>query len=288
MMRVLTCIALATGAWLALPLPAQAAESYDNCTGFVSSLPATISTQGTWCLNKDLATSATSGDVITIATNNVTIDCNHFKIGGLGAGPGTTANGIRAATRLNATIRNCNIRGFYRGVYFTAGGGHLVEDSSFDGNTLYSIYITSPGSTVRNNLVVDTGGSTATPGVAYGIRVQNGVDVIGNTVNGVAPTGADANAYGIYTSSNGNGSVNGNRVRGLASAGTGAPFGIYTFSSGRSITRDNDVQGPGPGVVGGIGIRCTDNFATARDNVVAGFATGIDSCLLSLNVINTN
>jgi hypothetical protein len=47
MIRILTCIALATGTWLATPAPAKAAESCDNCTGFVDSLPATIGTQGT-------------------------------------------------------------------------------------------------------------------------------------------------------------------------------------------------------------------------------------------------
>ena len=54
---------------------AYAAQSYDSCAGFIDSLPATITTQGTWCLRGDLATSVTSGNAITIATNNVTIDC---------------------------------------------------------------------------------------------------------------------------------------------------------------------------------------------------------------------
>ena len=37
------------------------------------------------------------GAAITIATNNVTIDCNGFKLGGLSAGPSTFANGIQAS-----------------------------------------------------------------------------------------------------------------------------------------------------------------------------------------------
>jgi hypothetical protein len=52
--------------------PALAAESYDNCTGFIDPLPAVITTQGTWCLRKDLRTAVASGHAITIATNNVT------------------------------------------------------------------------------------------------------------------------------------------------------------------------------------------------------------------------
>jgi hypothetical protein len=114
------------------------------------------------------------------------------------------------------------------------------------------------------------------------------VDILENTVNGVAPTGTNATAYGIYTTSNGNGSVSGNRVRGLSSAGTGAPFGIFNATSGRLVSRDNVVQGPGPGIVGGIGIRCFTSEATARDNVIAGFATGIDGCLASSNAVNSN
>ena len=84
--------------------PVQAAESYDNCTGFIDSLPATISTQGTWCLRKHLYTSVTSGAAISVLTDNVTVDCNHFRLSGLGAGIGTNAVGISAgASRLNAT-----------------------------------------------------------------------------------------------------------------------------------------------------------------------------------------
>jgi hypothetical protein len=288
MIRILTYLALAAGAWLAMPAPVQAAESYDNCTGYVSSLPASITTQGTWCLNKDLATSMASGNAITIATNNVTLDCNHFKIGGLGAGAGTTAFGIYAQARLNTSVRNCNIRGFYIGLFFSEGAGHLIEHSSLDSNTVYGIYLSSPGSTIRRNHIIDTGGSSASTGAAFGVYVESGVDILDNAINGVAPTGTNANAYGIYTWDNGYGGVSGNRVRGLAATGTGAPLGIYNVSSGRGVIRDNDVQGPGTGVAGGLGIRCTDNGATAKDNVVAGFSTGIDSCLTSANVVNGN
>src|SRR5688572_11518098 len=66
---------------------ADAAASYDACTGFIDTLPATIGTQGTWCLRNNLTSSLASGAAISIATNNVVLDCNGFKIGGLSAGP---------------------------------------------------------------------------------------------------------------------------------------------------------------------------------------------------------
>jgi hypothetical protein len=199
----------------ALPTPATAAQSYDNCTGFIDSVPATISTQGTWCLRQDIATAITSGNAITVANNNVTIDCNDYKLGGLAAGAGTNAIGIYALERLNTSVRHCNIRGFFYGVQLDgqlAGGGGVVEDSRFDGYTSYAIYVTGDGGLVRRNLVNDTGGSTSVLGFAGGIFVKYDADVIDNTISGVVPAldGFDASSTGIFTSENSGGSVRGN------------------------------------------------------------------------------
>src|SRR5690606_9034000 len=87
MHRLLAVLLLA--GLLAIPSPARAAESYDSCAGYIDSLPATISQQGVWCLRKNLSTNISTGHAITIAANNVTIDCNDFKIGGLAAGNGS-------------------------------------------------------------------------------------------------------------------------------------------------------------------------------------------------------
>ena len=84
--RLNSIVIFAVGAVFAAPAT-RAAESYDGCAGFISSLPVTITTQGVWCLDRDLSTSNSAGPAVTIATNNVTVDCNGFKIGGLGAGP---------------------------------------------------------------------------------------------------------------------------------------------------------------------------------------------------------
>ncbi|QDH71414.1 right-handed parallel beta-helix repeat-containing protein [Marilutibacter alkalisoli] len=264
----------------------SAAESYDNCTGFINSVPATIVTQGTWCLNKDLGTGMASGAAITVNTNNVTIDCNDFKLGGLAAGTGTLTIGIQANSRYNLTVRQCNIRGFNRGVATTNGGGHRIENNRFDSNTLRGIDIQSPGSVIRGNLVIDTGGSTSSAAAAYGINAADGVDIIDNTVIGVAPGGTNANAFGIGSNFNGDGSINSNRVRGLAANGTGLAFGIYNTNSGRIVVRDNDVQGTGS--TGSIGIRCITDQGTARGNIISGFNTSIQNCLSSNNTMNTN
>src|SRR5687768_721081 len=93
---VLVLLALCTSA-----PAARAGESYDNCTGTIDALPATITTQGVWCLRGDLSTSLASGIAITVETNNVTIDCNDFKLGGLAAGTATQTVGIYASGKQN-------------------------------------------------------------------------------------------------------------------------------------------------------------------------------------------
>ena len=109
------------------------AETID-CTA-ITTLPTTITVQGIYCLTGDLATSMTSGLAIDIQTNNVTIDLNGWKLGGLAAGAGTGTVGIFAWARKNITIRNGTIRGFYRGILlndgspYTASQGHLIERS---------------------------------------------------------------------------------------------------------------------------------------------------------------
>jgi hypothetical protein len=261
------------------PTSAHAAQSYDNCTGFITSLPATITTQGTWCLKADLTTAITSGQAINVAANNVTIDCNDFKLGGLAAGAATQTTGIYAYGFDNLTIRRCNIRGFYEGTYTLNGSGHLVEDNRFDSNTAYGVFVQSNRSIIRRNLVIATGGSSSA-GTSYGIYSTGSVDVLDNTVNGVTATGTNNDAFGIYTYNNPDGSISGNRVRGVVKTGTGVAWGIYNNihspGSGRITMRNNDVVGDGS--AGSIGLYCTTAQGRATGNVVGGFVTAIQNC----------
>ena len=103
-------------ALIALTLIAPAQAETVNCTA-ITSLPYTISTQGVYCLTDHLSTAITTGNAITINTNNVVLDLNGFKLGGLSAGLGTQAHGIYAYQRQNITIKNGTVRGFFIGIY---------------------------------------------------------------------------------------------------------------------------------------------------------------------------
>jgi nitrous oxidase accessory protein NosD len=123
-------ISIATLAALAgASTPAAAGESYDNCVGFIDALPATITTQGTWCLRQDLDSAATGGNMIEIQRSNVTIDCNGFRMRGLGGGGSTSAVGIYANSQSNLRIRHCTLRGFSKGIELFGGGDFIVENN---------------------------------------------------------------------------------------------------------------------------------------------------------------
>src|SRR5262245_31925308 len=139
-----------------LGVPADAETT--ACTA-ITSAPVTITVQGSYCLTSNISTSLSSGTAISINANNVTLDLNGFKLGGLGAGSGTQAFGIRAYERQNITIRNGIVRGFYVGILLQAASGssisqgHVLEDLVLDQNTGVGIDVSGRGSAVRRNQV---------------------------------------------------------------------------------------------------------------------------------------
>src|SRR5207342_3852578 len=105
---LLTLFALCLGL---IMTPAHA-ETFHTCGTIIASIPTVITTQGVYCLSHDVNTAITSGKAIDVQTNNVTIDCNGYKIGGLAAGSSSQTYGIFAISRQNITVRNCGVRGF--------------------------------------------------------------------------------------------------------------------------------------------------------------------------------
>jgi hypothetical protein len=255
-----------------------------NCTP-ITSLPATLSSQGVYCLKQDLSTAVTSGNAITVAVNNVTIDCNGYKLGGLAAGTTTRAYGIRADGRLNTVVRNCNVRGFYSGVWMQGGAGHVIEGNRLEGNTYAAIGVfQSDGDLVRDNYVVDTGGNLPLDqfpnGAAFGVGAQAtaGTVLAGNTiVNTHATAGSERPAYGIGAFAT-LGIVENNRITDVMPDGAASGYGIYLSNAGgRVVTRGNSVINPSNTTGAGI-IALAGAVAICKDNVSAAFASDIVGC----------
>ena len=263
--------------------PTPAAESYDNCAGFIDSIPTTISSQGVWCMRADASAALASGSAISVSVNNVTIDCNGYKLGGLSAGPGTSSTAI-LSSRFNTTVRNCTIRGFLYAVRLQDGAGHLIEDNRFDGNLRAGVVSYADATIIRRNLIVDTGGGTAAEGDAWGILAYGTAEVIDNTVSVVVPLGpVNGDGIGIFTG-NSPSSITGNRVSTTNGMGTGQGIGIV--SAQYAVVEGNQVMGAGGGV-SHIGITCPDVNTSVVRNIVSAFEVGIDAdCTVLDNVVN--
>jgi parallel beta-helix repeat protein len=260
------------------PGHAVAAQSYDNCTGFIESLPATISTPGTWCLRKDVATAMTQGAAISISSADVTLDCNHFKLGGLAAGAATKATGVLAYEASHVAVRRCNVRGFATGIFLKGGSGSRLEDNRLDGNTSHGLLIATFDGVVARNVIRDTGGSTAVPGQASGITAWDSVDIIDNTVSGVwaLPDADGAVAvHGIRTYDAQGSHVAGNRVRGLPVPGpTVHAVALGAVSAVSQDVSGNELVGPGS-----VAIACGSANVRVSDNILSGFNGPMTNCI---------
>jgi len=261
-------------------MPALAAESYDNCNGFIDTLPATISTQGTWCLRKDLSTAMSSGSAITIAANNVIVDCNDFKIGGLAAGTSTGATGIRAEDRTNVVIRNCALRGFYAGAHLSGGAGHLAEDNRVDSSTTVGLWVDGDNSIVRRNRITDTGGNPFGGNITGIIAQGDQTALVDNVVTGVTGTSdPEGAAEGIFFGGYA-GLVRGNYIAGIL-PGAGVANGMKSNVGYLTVVEQNVILNPsataGRGIyVNGTSIRpvCMNN--RVRNFTVSAYSTCID------------
>jgi hypothetical protein len=259
---------------------AQAAEGFANCTGFIDSLPATIATSGVWCLRSDLSSAQTAGAAITINASNVTLDCNDYKIGGLAAGPGTAAMGVLAgASRLNTTVRHCNLRGFHSGLRIS-GAGALLEDNRIDASTSRGIHADGDGALIRGNFI---SGTTCQPGYVQAIGIAApgfGARVIENEVHAVDAQDSyletSPAAVGIHVV---NGTAEGNRITDLTAQWHGTVAGIVLQ---QSVARDNDLLSPGAwgSPISGDG----ETGTVCRGNRAAGFREALGGCMATDNV----
>jgi hypothetical protein len=259
--------------FLLLCMSGAAWAQLDDCVE-IDSIPFTISAPGVYCLKKDLNGNLASGSAIRVESNSVTIDLNGFKLGNLAAGPDTTAFGILASGRANVTIRNGSIRGFYVGIRLlgTAGGNHLIENLELLGTTHMGLGISSPGTLMRNNRIIATGGGSGTED-HYGIWLSaQGAQARGNEIAGMTATG-EFKVYGIRAVGDEIQLID-NVIRGLK----GVPDVIVPvfYSGDGAILEGNRIISVNPDnsaiVVNGF------STALCRDNLAVGYERATFQC----------
>jgi len=261
------------GAAISLLLAASSASAeVVDCTP-IETLPVVITSQGIYCLKHDLATSITSGTAILVNTNNVTIEMNGFKLGGLGGGTSTTTFGIASYNRQNVTVRNGTVRGFYNNVYLLGGLGHIVEDLRLDGARGNGLFLAGTNLIARNNFITNTGEGAGSS--AAGIYVDSGyyLSITGNIIGSVSETSSSNGIRVEYTEQS---AIESNEIHGIIGGGT--KNGIYIGNGVRNVLRNNIVTTS----TGSTGIGAYSSNDACVGNAVTGtFVTPLTGCEVS-------
>lgn len=198
-------LAMLLGLAIVSPLLAQTPQSPYPING-----PTTIKLPGYYRLTRNIISTATSGNIITIQSHNVTIDFNTFFI----IGPQNTGNtviGISANEFGNLTIKNGSIAFCQIGIELTGNNdpattrniNQIIDNMRITNCWNYGVYFpaSSPGSVVSNCQFSQIGGSTATNLAApyavafYGPLSDQTVLVKDNVINKVIDT--NGLSYGI-------------------------------------------------------------------------------------------
>jgi parallel beta-helix repeat protein len=122
------------------------------------------------------------GAGIFIAANNVTLDCAGHSITGNGV-----SYGIYAYYNFT-TIKNCNIRGFYSGIYMSGSYGTTygtIDSNTISNNIGLGIFLSGSYLTVSNNIINNNGDGSS--------QISGGIFILGSGF---------ANIYNNYFNSN--------------------------------------------------------------------------------------
>ncbi len=255
-----------------------------ECTE-ITTVPMSITAQGLYCLKGNLLTGISTGTAISIETNNVTIDMNGWRIGGLAGGDASTAIGISSLGRKNVTVRNGSIRGFAAAIQVSdaSSSRHRYEDLVIDGAKSAGIIIAGTNHTIRNNQIWNTGDSSVLNGAA-GILGSGGLlissNIIGNTISGVLET---STSNGLRLSSGGLMNViKDNTITNVI--GSAADIGIIlsnmsdTIIQGNRIINQEAVQGQvGISIGSSANIVCAENIVDGFNIALVGCNTNVDN-----------
>lgn len=244
------------------------------CTA-ITSVPATLSSTGRYCLTQDVSMGGTSGTAITIDADAVALDLQGHTVRGSGAANVSTV-GINVAGHKYFDIGNGSIAGFSRGVAVVVNGATrsrdgAVHDLDVHRAFLYGLLIDCDGCSVRDNAVTDTSLPAGFNGyTADGIAVEGtGNQVTGNRVYSTRNANGESIAFAI-------GAANSTIARNGAFDTHGASDNAYGYliSGMSTLLVDNTAQGFSTCYwVQGAAMKYRGNLANACATSYGGGAT---------------
>jgi hypothetical protein len=266
--------------------PARA-QATDACTP-IESIPATLDEPGNYCMTANATVALTNGAAITIAADNVTLDCRNYTLTNETASDTGGSSGILATSRYNLLVRNCRIfGGFAYGIAITqpqAGGNttyyNRIENNYIVGPYRYGILAYGSAIEVRGNQIYDVGGHAS--GLAIGIRVGGATNSVArfqvvedNLVAGT--TSLINNGFGIYSDASVGAIFRRNTITGTVGAEpsyTGT--GIRVAVGSANTVRDNHILGRGRS--NEVGIRLPTNGGLCMHNRIGVSLTPTIGC----------
>lgn len=263
---------------------ALAAAPAMACTQ-IASLPATIDSPGHYCLASDLSTPATQGAAITLASDDIHLDCGGMRIEGSAAAAATNAVGISAGQHDNVQVWRCTVQGFRTGIVAgtdaagaDASVGVVLRSNRIIGNHAGGIVVAARSALVRDNQVLDTGYTSTSTNPVVGIRAIGTVDVLSNQVDVLwEPEDVFAQVVGIAIEGSQGGVVADNQVRGLFSRVS--RVGIEVSGPGYAVLQRNFVAAHFPSPLSDdVGFHCNGALGVLDGNQAAAFETGQAGC----------
>jgi parallel beta-helix repeat protein len=147
----------------------------------ITSLPYTISSAGTYLLNQTLYYPSGSGNAITVAASNVTLNLNGYGIINTANQTTTTATCVSASNFENISIENGEIFGFQNGIHLLGPStglnfntGHIVQGLRLAYCTFRGIFLENSSNCLVQNCLLSSIGTTGGGvhvGLGYGIVV---------------------------------------------------------------------------------------------------------------------
>lgn len=241
------------------------------CTPIVS-LPATITTPGTYCLNGDL--SVANGTAITVNANFVTLDLRGYSIRGPGGVDVASSRGIYVFLRSNVIVRNGTIRGFDEGIAAIQSTNVTVEHTTISDTSTGIHFTTTAHVSARGNRIVDVNRTAIRYFAPSFPIVQTAIDqntiVRDNEISDVGKTYASLPAlgYGITSGGKSPAIIHNNAIDGLR-GGTGS---MAISVANASLVVENKIAGAI------AGMSCGSSGSKAVRNVLAN-GLGISACL---------
>lgn len=212
----------------------------------ITRVPYIIKKPGHYLLKKDLVftpTVAASGQAITIAADDVTLDLGGHVISSSAPQDATNTTrgvGLASAPTIHTTIRNGVLRNFNHGILLQkndSAGRVLIEDMVISNSGTGGILVEATSIEIRHCTIVDTGYNQALT-TTFGISASGAgsTRIVDNDISNSLYTTGFLN-IGIITTS---GIVERNRILGHGVAGISC--------SGESFALDNVISGFANGI----------------------------------------